>query len=85
MNWFRHVDIFSYAPFHTTGGTSSGRSFTQRQNRPLKSPISSEFLTLQPLIGHSFLIIKNSIMTVLETLVTVKQPQFTFGSHRTKT
>ena len=36
----------------------------------------------QLLIGHGFLAINNSWMTVLKTWVTVKQPQLTFGSRR---
>ena len=38
----------------------------------------------RPLIGHSFLTVNNSWMTVLQTMVTVKQPQLTFGSCRMK-
>ena len=38
----------------------------------------------RPLIGHAFLTVNNRRMTVLQMLVTLKQPQLTFGSRRIK-
>ena len=64
-------------PFHTTGGTSRSKSFTWHQNRSQLPHFIQVVHTTggRQLIGHGFLTISNnSRMTVLQTLVTKKQP-----------
>ena len=73
-------------PFHTTDGTSCGRSFTWWWNRPQVTPFppsSSHYRQMATKWGNSFLTVNNSRVTVLQTLVTEKQPQLTFGSSLT--
>ena len=66
-------------PFHTTGSHPAVRNFSRRWNLPPRSPHFVRVVHTigkRPLIGHSFLPINNSGMTV-QALVTKKQPPLT--------
>ena len=66
--------------FSTTGGGPMVRSFSRRRNCPPRSPHLVQVIHTtcrQLLIGHGFLTVNSSRMTVLQTLATEKQPPLT--------
>ena len=66
-------------PFHTTRGRPAVRSFFGVGTTP-RLPHFVEVVHTTgrwPLIGHSVLTINNSRMTVLQTMVTERQPPLT--------
>ena len=69
-------NVLTLCPFHNTDVLLSGGPIT----RSLHFVWVVHTKDGLPLIGHGFLTVSNSRTTVLQTLVTKKQPQVTFGS-----
>ena len=77
-------------PFHTTGGCPAVVPWLEVVLRGGTTPRSPQFVGVvhttdgRQLIGYSVLTVNNSRMTVLQMMITVKQPQLSFGSCQRK-
>ena len=80
VNWiYGQWTSLSVMPIHTTGGFPAVRCFSWRRTAPRLPHFVRVVHTTGgwPLIGHGFFTINNNRMTVLQTLVTEKQPSLT--------